>query len=155
MQSVHVQLIFNGDQGPDRSGTEIIEWIKSLIFALSSSAFRPFRYTATLAALSLNSALINVANSVEKNYGRLASRSKQSESVKRGARQDELEKRMSELSGNKEKIDVQIMEFINGYVSFLFLAALNIYIALVFSCIVIAISTRKFERNASHISVYG
>jgi alanine racemase len=116
MQSVHVQLILKVDDGLDRTGAEVMEWVKSLIFTLSSSSFRPFRYSATLAALSVNSSLIYIASLLEKDSTRLKVKLNSATNRVGRSNQETLQEQLTQLLKNKEIIDEQIMEFVNGYI---------------------------------------
>lgn len=120
IDAVHIQFLFEGGESAGhqgRTGAEVMEWVKSLIFSMSSSSFRPFRHTAVIAALTLTSGLAGLAQNVEKDLSRVTQQL-EAQSSSRFARTTTQPKvnqdTLKDLSGKKEVLDGQIMDFING-----------------------------------------
>ena len=96
-----------------------MEWVKSLIFTLSSSSFRPFRHTATIAALALTTALTELAENLVKEQTRLANQSEKLRTKSSAGdlrKSNDLKTQQESLLAKKQTIDNQIMDFVNGYI---------------------------------------
>jgi len=94
------------------SNTAIIENIEVWVTTMSSSAIRPFRYTATVISLAMGSALCNVANDLTENTAKTM-RQKEGEQRKKSVNKGRV-KEFEEKLKQGERKRTQIVESIQA-----------------------------------------
>ncbi|PFH50849.1 hypothetical protein AMATHDRAFT_3582 [Amanita thiersii Skay4041] len=100
--------------------TDLMATLQTWVIAMSSSQIRSFRHTATVIALDLETALCDVAASVEKE-AEVVSRQREGEKKRKAsnksasvARLKELEVKAKEIRGRRKKIAEMLKEFVDG-----------------------------------------
>jgi cohesin complex subunit SA-1/2 len=108
--------------------TDLITTIQQWVVSMSSSQLRSFRHTATVIALELETALCEVAASVEKEaevVGRQREGEKKRKATNKGTgvREKELESKAQEIRERRSKLAEFIKEFVDGCVASLWHAS--------------------------------
>lgn len=142
--------------------SDLMATLQTWVVAMSSSQIRSFRHTATVLALEVETALCDVAASVEKE-AEVVGRQREGEKKRKasnkgvGAREKELQAKAQEIRGRRDKLAEFLKEFVDGYVAaitsvILFLWDISF---LAFLFIGIAISTLIFEQNVYALLDFG
>lgn len=105
--------------------SDLMPTLQTWVIAMSSSQLRSFRHTATVIALEVETALCDVAASVEKE-AEVVSRQREGERKRKAAgkgkdakagsaRETELEKKAAEIRERRSKLADFLKEFVDGY----------------------------------------
>lgn len=102
--------------------SDLMPTLQTWVIAMSSSQLRSFRHTATVIALEVETALCDVAASVEKE-AEVVSRQREGERKRKAAgnkgkagsaRESELEKKAAEVRDRRSKLAEFLKEFVDG-----------------------------------------
>ncbi|KAJ7216553.1 hypothetical protein GGX14DRAFT_441986 [Mycena pura] len=98
--------------------SDLIPTLQAWVIAMSSSQIRSFRHTATVVALELESALCDVAATVEKE-AELSARQREGEKKRRGGKAGAMrdkghDSKAAEIRGHREKLKEFIKDFVDG-----------------------------------------
>jgi len=112
------RLIFSSAESDQLYNTELMRCIQYWVTPMSSSQIRGFRHTSTIIALLIETALADVAASVEKEAEVIARQRKGERKRKGGAGggSKELEVKENLIRERRTKIAENLKDFVDGYV---------------------------------------
>jgi cohesin complex subunit SA-1/2 len=119
------RLILSAAELGSLYSTDLMSTLSTWIIAMSSSHIRSFRHTATVIALEVETALCDVAASVEKE-AEVVMRQKEGEKKRKasnkaaGAKEKELEGKAKEIRQRRTHLAEYLNEFVNACVGKLF-----------------------------------
>jgi cohesin complex subunit SA-1/2 len=102
--------------------SDLMATLQTWVVAMSSSQIRSFRHTATVLALEVETALCDVAASVEKE-AEVVGRQREGEKKRKasnkagGAREKELQVKAQEIRERRDKLAEFLKEFVDGCVT--------------------------------------
>jgi len=112
------RIIFSSAESDQLYNTELMRCIQYWVTPMSSSQIRGFRHTSTIIALLIETALADVAASVEKE-AEVVSRQRKGERKRKGGAgggSKELEAKANMIRERRTKIAEYLKDFVDGYV---------------------------------------
>ena len=112
------RLIFSSAESDQLYNTELMRCIQYWVTPMSSSQIRGFRHTSTIIALEIETALADVAASVEKEAEVIARQRKGERKRKGGAGggSKELDAKANAIREKRTKVAEYLKDFVDGYV---------------------------------------
>jgi cohesin complex subunit SA-1/2 len=112
------RLIFSSAESDQLYNTELMRCIQYWVTPMSSSQIRGFRHTSTIIALEIETALADVAASVEKEAEVIARQRKGERKRKGGASggSKELDAKANAIREKRTKVAEYLKDFVDGYV---------------------------------------
>ena len=112
------RLIFSSAESDQLYNTELMRCIQYWVTPMSSSQIRGFRHTSTIIALEIETALVDVAASVEKE-AEVVARQRKGERKRKGGTgggSKELEAKANVIREKRTKVAEYLKDFVDGYV---------------------------------------
>ena len=112
------RLIFSSAESDQLYNTELMRCIQYWVTPMSSSQIRGFRHTSTIIALLIETALADVAASVEKE-AEVVARQRKGERKRKGGTgggSKELDAKANAIREKRTKIAEYLKDFVDGYV---------------------------------------
>lgn len=111
------RLIFSSAESDQLYNTELMRCIQYWVTPMSSSQIRGFRHTSTIIALEIETALADVATSVEKE-AEVVTRQRKGERKRKGGAgggSKELDAKANAIREKRTKISEYLKDFVDGY----------------------------------------
>lgn len=111
------RLIFSSAESDQLYNTELVRCMQYWVTPMSSSQIRGFRHTSTIIALEIQTALADVASSIEKEAEVVARQRKGERKRKGGAAggNKELDTKANAIREKRTKVAEYLKDFVDGY----------------------------------------